>query len=155
MKRQFWLILSTVALLAVLAFVVQTPIASAQDAAPDCGSDPVTLKAYFETGFDLPFKLSDEFAIQYPNVTWDISQDQFTNLINSTPRLLSGDNPPDLIRLPTMVSFANQGLLKNLDGYAAAFGWDHWPCPSLTRTASPRMARAAPARSTRWVSITA
>ena len=131
MKRQFWLILSTVALLAVLAFVVQTPIASAQDAAPDCGSDPVTLKAYFETGFDLPFKLSDEFAIQYPNVTWDISQDQFTNLINSTPRLLSGDNPPDLIRLPTMVSFANQGLLKNLDGYAAAFGWDHWPVPQL------------------------
>ena len=131
MKRQFWLILSTVALLTVLAFAVQTPIASAQDAAPDCGSDPVTLKAYFETGFDLPFKLSDEFAIQYPNVTWDISQDQFTNLINSTPRLLSGDNPPDLIRLPTMVSFANQGLLKNLDGYAAAFGWDQWPVPQL------------------------
>ncbi len=131
MKRQFWLILSTVAVLAVLAFAVQTPIASAQDAAPDCGSDPVTLKAYFETGFDLPFKLADEFAIQYPNVTWDISQDQFTNLINSTPRLLSGDNPPDLIRLPTMVSFANQGLLKDLDGYAAAFGWDQWPVPQL------------------------
>ncbi len=132
MKRQFWLILSTVAVLAVLAFAVQTPIASAQDAtAPDCGSDPVTLKAYFETGFDLPFKLADEFAVQYPNVTWDISQDQFTNLINSTPRLLSGDNPPDLIRLPTMVSFANQGLLKDLDGYAAAFGWDQWPVPQL------------------------
>ena len=131
MKRQFGLILSTIAVLAVLAFAVQTPVASAQDAAPDCGTDPVTLKAYFETGFDLPFKLADEFAVQYPNVTWDISQDQFTNLINSTPRLLSGDNPPDLIRLPTMVSFANQGLLKDLDGYAAAFGWDQWPVPQL------------------------
>lgn len=100
-------------------------------AAPTCGTDPVVLNAYFETGFDLPFKLAEEFTKQYPNVTWDIKQDQFTNLINETPRLLAGDNPPDLIRLPTMVSFAKQGLLMNLDDYAAAFGWDKWPVPQL------------------------
>ncbi|MBX3085243.1 MAG: extracellular solute-binding protein [Anaerolineae bacterium] len=100
-------------------------------ATPSCGTEPVTLKAYFETGFDLPSKLSEEFTKQFPNVTWDISQDQFTNLINETPRLLAGDNPPDLIRLPTMVSFAKDGLLKNLDDYAAAFGWDKWPVPQL------------------------
>ena len=45
--------------------------------APTCGTDPVVLNAYFETGFDLPFKLSEEFTKQYPNVTWDIKQDQF------------------------------------------------------------------------------
>ena len=94
---------------------------------------PVTLNAYFETGFDIPFKLSDEFTKQYPNVTWDIKQDQFANLINETPRLLAGDNPPDLIRLPTMVSFAKDGLLKNLDDYATAFGWDKWPVPQLNQ----------------------
>jgi raffinose/stachyose/melibiose transport system substrate-binding protein len=93
----------------------------------------VTLNAYFETGFDIPFKLSEEFTKQYPNVTWDIKQDQFANLINETPRLLSGDNPPDLIRLPTMVSFAKNGLLKNLDDYATAFGWDKWPVPQLNQ----------------------
>jgi raffinose/stachyose/melibiose transport system substrate-binding protein len=93
----------------------------------------VVLNAYFETGFDIPFKLSEEFTKQYPNVTWDIKQDQFANLINETPRLLSGDNPPDLIRLPTMVSFAKQGLLKNLDDYATAFGWDKWPVPQLNQ----------------------
>jgi raffinose/stachyose/melibiose transport system substrate-binding protein len=109
------------------------PMAIAQESVPSCGTEPVTLNAYFETGFDLPFALSDEFAKQYPNVTWDIKQDQFTNLINSTPRLLSGDNPPDLIRLPTMVSFAKQGLLKNLDDYATAFGWDEWPVPQLNQ----------------------
>lgn len=98
-----------------------------------CGTEPVVLNAYFETGFDLPLKLSEEFTKQYPHVTWDIKQDQFTNLINETPRLLSGDNPPDLIRLPTMVSFAKQGLLKNLDGYASAFGWDQWPVPQLAQ----------------------
>ena len=98
-----------------------------------CGTEPVVLNAYFETGFDLPLKLSEEFTKQFPNVTWDIKQDQFANLINETPRLLSGDNPPDLIRLPTMVSFAKQGLLKNLDGYATAFGWDQWPVPQLAQ----------------------
>ena len=133
MKRQICLILSAVALLAVLSIAAPMPQVFAQESSPDCGTEPVTLNAYFETGFDIPFRLSEAFTSQYPNVTWDISQDQFTNLINSTPRLLSGDNPPDLIRLPTMVSFANQGLLMNLDGYATAFGWDEWPVPQLNQ----------------------
>ncbi len=123
---------SLIVVLAMLLVTVPMPAStSLAQEPPSCGTDPVTLRAYFETGFDLPFRLAEEFTNQFPNVTWDISQDQFTNLINSTPRLLSGDNPPDLIRLPTMVSFANQGLLKNLDGYAAAFGWDEWPVPQL------------------------
>src|SRR5688572_27534229 len=46
-------------------------------AGPSCGTDPVVLNASFETGFDLPFKLAEEFTKQYPNVTWDIKQDQF------------------------------------------------------------------------------
>ncbi len=129
-KRKFFF---PFAILAMLIIAVQMPVAVAQDSAPSCGTDPVTLNAYFETGFDLPFKLSDEFTNQFPNVTWDIKQDQFANLINETPRLLSGDNPPDLIRLPTMVSFAKQGLLMNLDGYASAFGWDQWPVPQLNQ----------------------
>lgn len=100
---------------------------------PNCGTDPVVMNAYFETGFTLPFSLTVEFTNQFPNVTWDIKQDQFTNLINATPRLLSSDNPPDLIRLPTMVSFAKDGLLKNLDDYAKEFGWDKWPVPQLNQ----------------------
>jgi raffinose/stachyose/melibiose transport system substrate-binding protein len=109
------------------------PSASAAAAGPDCGTDPVELNAYFETGFDLPFKLSEEFTKQFPNVTWNISQDQFTNLMTATPRLLSGDNPPDLIRLPSMVSLVKDGLLKNLDDYATAYGWDQWPPAQLAQ----------------------
>jgi len=109
------------------------PSASAAAAGPSCGTDPVTLNAYFETGFDIPFKLSEEFTKQYPNVTWDIKQDQFTNLMTATPRLLSGDNPPDLIRLPSMVSLVKDGLLKNLDEYATAFGWDKWSAAQLAQ----------------------
>jgi len=96
-----------------------------------CGTDPVVLKASFETGFDLPFKLAEEFTKQFPNVTWDISQDQFANLITSTPLVLASDNAPDLLRLPTMVSFAKDGLLMNLDPYATAYGWNDWPVPQL------------------------
>jgi len=119
-----------------------TPPASASSTAPSetqtaagptCGADPVTLNAYFETGFDLPFKLSEEFTKQFPNVTWDIKQDQFTNLMTSTPRLLSGDNPPDLIRLPSMVSLVKDNLLKNLDDYVTAFGWDKFPPAQLAQ----------------------
>ena len=109
------------------------PSASATASGPDCGTDPVELNAYFETGFDLPFKLSEEFTKQFPNVTWNISQDQFTNLMTSTPRLLSGDNPPDLIRLPSMVSLVKDGLLKNLDDYATAYGWDQFPPAQLAQ----------------------
>jgi raffinose/stachyose/melibiose transport system substrate-binding protein len=109
------------------------PSPSAATTTPNCGTEPVVLNAFFETGFDLPFKLAEEFTKQFPNVTWDIKQDQFTNLINETPRVLAGDNPPDLIRLPTFVSFAKEGLLKNLDQYAAAFGWNDWPVPQLNQ----------------------
>ena len=127
-KRRF---VYLVAILVIFSMVSLIPTLAAQDSAAYCGVEPIVLNAYFETGFDIPFVLAEEFTEQYPNVTWDIKQDQFANLINSTPRLLSGDNPPDLIRLPTMVSFANQGLLMNLDGYAEEFGWDEWPVPQL------------------------
>ncbi len=100
---------------------------------PSCGTDKVVLSAYFETGFELPFRLSEEFTKQFPNVTWDIKQDQFTNLMTATPRLLSGDNPPDLIRLPSMVSLVKDGLLKNLDEYVTAFGWDKFPAAQLVQ----------------------
>ena len=116
------------------------------------GPSPVVLNAYFETGFDIPFKLSEEFTKQFPNVTWKISQDQFANLMTSTPRLLAGDNPPDLIRLPTMVSLVKDGLLKNLDGYVDGLRLGQVAGRrSSPRTASGRTAPAAPARSTRPV----
>ena len=130
MKPSFRLFVSSMTLVALLVSLA-VPVAFAQDEVPTCGTEPVTLRGVFETGFDLPSVLAEEFSNQYPNVSGDISLDQFANLINSTPRLLSGDNPPDLIRLPTMVTFATQGLLMNLDDYAEQFGWDEWPVPQL------------------------
>jgi raffinose/stachyose/melibiose transport system substrate-binding protein len=109
------------------------PTVAQAAAVPNCGTAPVVLNGYFETGFDLPFQLSTEFTKEYPNVTWNISQDQFANLITSAPLLLASDNPPDLLRLPTMVSYAKDGLLMNLDTYATEFGWDKWPMAQINQ----------------------
>jgi len=109
------------------------PTATVSAEVQACGTAPVVMNAYFETGFDIPFKLVEEFTKQFPNVTFDTKQDQFANLITSTPLLLSSDNPPDLLRLPTMVSFAKDGLLLNLDKYATMYGWDQWPVPQLNQ----------------------
>ena len=97
---------------------------------PTCGSDPVTMKGYFETGFPLPKALTDEFTTQFPNVTWDIREDQFAVITQNAPRVLA-DDPPDLMRLPSILDLANDDLLLNLDGYATAFGWDDWPASQL------------------------
>jgi raffinose/stachyose/melibiose transport system substrate-binding protein len=118
---------------ATVAPATEAPTKPPVAAGPTCGTDPVVLNASFETGFPITIKLSEEFTKQYPNVTWDIKQDQFANLITTTPLLLAGDNAPDLLRLPTMVSFAKDGLLMNLDNYAKAFGWDKWPVPQLNQ----------------------
>lgn len=108
----------------------EAPVAEAPAAeVTPCGTDPVVMNAYFETGFDTIIRLTEEFTKQYPNVTWEIKQDQFANLISSTPLLLSSDNPPDLIRLPTFVTFAQDGLLMDLDKYADEYGWNDWPVP--------------------------
>jgi len=98
--------------------------------ATSCGSDPVTLKGYFETGFPLPKQLADEFTKQFPNVKWDIREDQFAVITQNAPRVLA-DDPPDLMRLPQVSELVKDSLLKNLDGYAQAYGWDKWPASQL------------------------
>ena len=106
---------------------------TASTVAQTCGPDPVTMKGYFETGFPLPKALTDEFTKQFPNVTWNIRSDQFANLMQQSPLLLAGDNPPDLIRLPSMVSLVKDNLLLNLDPYVTAYGWDKWPPAELVQ----------------------
>jgi raffinose/stachyose/melibiose transport system substrate-binding protein len=115
------------------AALISATAAPALAAAPSCGTDPVVMNAYFETGFPLPTELSKEFTKQFPNVTFSIKEDLFGNLMDNSPRVLSSDNPPDLIRLPSIVDLVKNGLLKNLDDYATALGWDKWPPAQLAQ----------------------
>lgn len=116
-------------LLAVLA----TTTAMTQANAADCGTEPVVLNAYFETGFPLAGDLAAEFTRQYPNVTFDIREDQFQNLMENSPRLLAGNNAPDLIRLPSISDLVANNLLLNLDPYIEDLGWDEYPPAQLSQ----------------------
>jgi raffinose/stachyose/melibiose transport system substrate-binding protein len=108
------------------------PTTSAAAVTTSCGTAPVTMKGYFETGFPLPKQLTDEFTKQFPNVTWDIREDQFAVITQNAPRVLA-DDPPDLMRLPQVSELVKDGVLKNLDGYAQAYGWDKWPASQLAQ----------------------
>jgi ABC-type glycerol-3-phosphate transport system substrate-binding protein len=87
----------------------------------------VTLNFYIESGFPLPEKLAAEFQKQYPNIKIKIREDQFAVLTQNAPRVMASNDAPDLIRLPTIVDSAKDGLLANLDPYAKAYGWDTYP----------------------------
>ncbi len=100
--------------------------------APTCGTAAVTLSGYFETGFPLPKSLTEEFSKQYANVKWNIREDQFAVITQNAPRVLA-DDPPDLMRLPQVSELVKDGLLKNLDAYAAVYGWDKWPASQLAQ----------------------
>ena len=102
-------------------------------AAPSCGTDAVALNSYFETGFPLPGRLAEEFTKQFPNVTFDIKEDQFANMMENSPRILSEGNGPDLIRLPSLTDLVANDLLLNLDTYFAEFGWDKFPAGQLVQ----------------------
>jgi raffinose/stachyose/melibiose transport system substrate-binding protein len=119
--------------LGIAAALSTAAVSSTAMAAPTCGADPVVLNSYFETGFPLPTKLSEEFTKQFPNVTFNIKEDQFKNLMENSPRVLAGDNAPDLIRLPSISDLVVDGLLKNLDGYFTEFGWDKFPASQLVQ----------------------
>lgn len=93
--------------------------------------EEVVLTIADETGFPVTDALTEEFTRQYPNVTFEITRDTFQNLTANAPRLLAGENPPDLIRLPTIGDTVKDGLLANLDPYYEAYGWDAWPASQL------------------------
>ena len=96
-----------------------------------CGTKPVTLEGYFETGFPDIIDLTKEFTRQHPTAKWHIRQDQFAVITQNAPLTLSGPNPPDLMRLPQVSGMIHDGLLKNLNGYIKQYGWTRFPASQL------------------------
>ena len=136
--------------LATLVLVATVVASSASGAAragagaaatPSCGTKPVTMNAYVETGFAVPIDLMNLFHKQYPNVTWKIRQDAFATLTQNAPLVLSGPNPPDMMRLPQVSGLVKDHLLKNLDGYFKAFGWNKFPASQLAQVRMPAAGR--------------
>jgi raffinose/stachyose/melibiose transport system substrate-binding protein len=121
------------------------PQATAPTFASACGTKPVTMEGYFETGFPDIVDLTKEFTRQFPSVKWHIRQDQFAVITQNAPLTLSGSNPPDLMRLPQVSGLIHDKLLKNLDGYFKAYRWSRFPASQL---ASLRAASSGKPRGT-------
>jgi raffinose/stachyose/melibiose transport system substrate-binding protein len=119
-----------------------TSAQSASPKKPGCGTKPVTMQGYFETGFAVPIELTKEFTRQYPNVKWKIRQDQFAVITQNAPLVMSGPNPPDLMRLPQLSGLVKDHLLKNLDPYFKAFGWSKFPASQLVQLRMPATGRS-------------
>jgi raffinose/stachyose/melibiose transport system substrate-binding protein len=128
---------------AVVAGAVRPASAAESKAAakPTCGTAPVTMEAYIETGFPLPVELTKEFTRQFPNVKWHVRQDQFAVITQNAPLVLSGPNPPDIMRLPQVSGLVKDHLLKNLDGYFKAFRWSKFPASQLAQVRMPASGR--------------
>jgi len=71
--------------------------------------------------------LFEEFERQYPSVTINARETDFSTLQQNLPRLMSSDDAPDLVRLASVGNNAKNGLLTNLDAYRDAYGWDEYP----------------------------
>ena len=99
--------------------------------AANCGTKPVTLQGYFETGFPDIVDLTKLFTKQHPNVKWTVREDPFAVITQDAPLVMSGPNPPDLMRAPQITGLVKDHLVKNLDSYYKAFGWNKFPSSDL------------------------
>jgi hypothetical protein len=74
------------------------------------------MSGYLETGFPITKALTTEFTKQYPNVKWDIREDQFAVITQNAPRVLA-DDPPDL----TQGGPGNATMVPGLEIHYQAF----------------------------------
>ncbi len=72
-------------------------------------------------------ELNQQFMKKYPNVRIVRVSRSFNDLKTTLKLALSSSNPPDVVQAnqgyPDMGAFVQAGLLKSLNPYAAAYGW--------------------------------
>jgi ABC-type glycerol-3-phosphate transport system substrate-binding protein len=95
------------------------------------GTEKVTLSMYVESTAPVWQALAKEFQKQFPNVTVDVKLDQYKVVVQNAPRLMTGENSPDLVHLDLTPELVKDGLLTDLEQYAKAYGWDRWPSSQL------------------------
>jgi raffinose/stachyose/melibiose transport system substrate-binding protein len=80
-------------------------------------------------------RLNKEFQDKYPNVTIKRVARSFEDLNKTLKLAVSGPNAPDVVEAnqgrPVMGTLVKGGLLKPLDPYAKAFGWQERYSPLL------------------------
>ncbi len=109
--------------------------ASPTTATTAIGSAPATLNILVSTP-DVPLfdALGKAFQTRYRNVTVKVTSEDFNTLITNTPRILSGTDVPDLVRIASFGNLVTDRLLADLDPYASAYGWNKWPQSQFAST---------------------
>ena len=124
-----------------------------QPASTAVGSAKVTINVE-EASIDVPLfqKLGTLFTAKYPNITVNVTGQDFNTLQTNVPRILTGSNVPDIIRLGAFGNTIADKQLTNLDPYAATYGWNGWPQAAIHRaTRFPgRCFAVSGSRSGRW-----
>ena len=100
----------------------------------DVASTKVSLRLYDGQGLKaLDEALIAAFTKKYPNITITGTFDPDNVTTQNQPRQLSSATPPDLARVISVVDGTKNGLLTNLDPYAAAYGWTNLPPSQLAQ----------------------
>lgn len=116
----------------------ESPEETAPAVSVELTQEDVVLDVYLETNFQDAFKaLAEEFTSRYPNVTFEYQADTTANLAQNATKIISGDDPPDLMRYTSVAQAAKDGILANLDAYAEAYGWNEWPSGTMDQLRTP------------------
>ena len=130
-------LIAAVGLLAACAASTSVAATTVTAAAPTfaqaCGTQPITLQGYFESGFPDITDLTAAFTKQYPTAKWSVREDPFATITQDAPLTLGGPNPPDLMRLPTIGGLVKDHVLKNLTTYYNEYGWSTFPASQLAQ----------------------
>jgi raffinose/stachyose/melibiose transport system substrate-binding protein len=109
--------------------------AAVSDREPNCqnlSSDPMTLNYWDDSNENLSdagvATLDTAFKAKYPNVTLNRTAKTFSDILTTEKLQASGPNPPDILitngGYALLGPLVAAGLMKPLDDYATAYGWD-------------------------------
>ncbi|WAH37057.1 ABC transporter substrate-binding protein [Alicyclobacillus dauci] len=70
---------------------------------------------------------ANAFHAKYPNVTVQVTGEDFNSGVTNAAHILQSDNAPDIVREVYLPNLVKDHLVLNLDPYAKAYGWDKWP----------------------------
>jgi raffinose/stachyose/melibiose transport system substrate-binding protein len=84
---------------------------------------------------DVLTQLGNRFMAKYPNVRVNIRFSDYDTLIQTADRVLASRSAPDVVEgsqgYRVDSGLVRAGLIRPLDGYAAAYGWNRWWGPAV------------------------
>ena len=115
-----------------------TASGTAAAATPGCGTAPVTLSGVLRDRFPAAEGARRRVHQAVPERDLEHPRGPVRRHHRRTPRALSPTTRRTSCGCRSCPALAKDDLLKNLDSYATAFGWDKWPASQLVADAGGR-----------------